>query len=53
MTTISQVVTALAGVLDGITGVDVVDLTGYDAAITTQDVALIIPRLSRRRCMDS
>lgn len=43
MTTISQVVTALAGVLDGITGVDVVDLTGYDAAITTQDTALIIP----------
>lgn len=43
MTTISQVVTALAGVLDGITGVDVVDTTGYDAAITTQDVALIIP----------
>ena len=43
MTTISQVVTAIAGVLDGITGVDVVDLTGYDAAITTQDVALIIP----------
>lgn len=43
MTTISQVVTALAGVLDGITGVDVVDTTGYDGAITTQDVALIIP----------
>lgn len=43
MTTISQVVTALSGVLDGITGVDVVDTTGYDAAITTRDVALIIP----------
>jgi hypothetical protein len=43
MTTISQVVTALAAVLDDITGVDVVDTTGYDAAITTRDVALIIP----------
>lgn len=43
MTTISQVVTALAAVLDDIDGVDVVDTTGYDAAITTRDVALIIP----------
>ena len=43
MTTISQVVTALAAVLDDITGVDVVDTTGYDAAVTTRDTALIIP----------